>query len=468
MKLLHTSDWHLGAKLGRHDRHGDHLAAIRQLLEIAQTAEPDLIIHSGDLFDATRPPYPSLQLAVRSLRRLSQIAPTLVLSGNHDSRELLRVIDELAGGESPRRLRLVTAPEVVSYPDEEAGNPPIGNERVAVACVPFIPHSAIVDYASTKHERFEGEYADGIRTLNRRLLDEAERGVAEGSPEAGSTESTEGIVLYAAHLHLHGARPGNSERRLTVGDDYAAHPQGLHRALYCAFGHIHDPQLIPGGTANGRYAGSLVPLDFGESSQAKQTVLVTISDAGVEVETEDLPPGRPLVAFAGDLAQLEARAADGGLNDCILKAHVRSDDPIPDLADRLEDGSPDCAVFGLVNEVANRRAKAISSDDEDQVEPTMAELFAEWRQTAATRGQTEAPLKDVLALFAKAVDGTSEDGAAAFGAAELAIRARTTLDSLSGKRRPGVQGDPGIQTGPESQTDPTETAQTGQTGRTEE
>lgn len=443
MKLLHTSDWHLGAKLGRHDRHGDHLAAIRHLLETAKTEEPDLIIHSGDLFDATRPPYPSLQLAVRSLRRLSQIAPTLVLSGNHDSRELLRVIDELAGGESPRRLRLVTAPEVVSYPDAEAGNPPVGRERVAVACVPFIPHSAIVDFASTKHERFEGEYADGIRTVNRRLLDEAERVVAEGTE---TTEGTaEGIVLYAAHLHMHGARPGNSERRLTVGDDYAAHPQGLHRALYCAFGHIHDPQLIPGGTANGRYAGSLVPLDFGESSQAKQTVLVTISAAGVHVETADLPPGRPLVPFAGDLAQLEARAADGGLNDCILKARVRSDDPIPDLADRLQAWSPDCAVFSLVNDVPNRRVKAISGDDEDRAEPTMDELFMEWRETAATDSQTKAPAEAVRALFAKAVDGAGQDGASAFGAEELATRARATLDSLASKRRgTGLAGGAGL------------------------
>ena len=115
--------------------------------------------------------------------------------------------------------------------------------------------------------RFEGTYADGIQTLNGRLRTEAER-------VAGST----GIVLYAAHLHVHGARPGTSERRFTVGEDHATHTDGLHRALYSAFGHIHDPQLLPGGRATGRYAGSLIPLDFGEGGQAKQAVLVTIED----------------------------------------------------------------------------------------------------------------------------------------------------------------------------------------------
>ncbi len=265
MKLLHTSDWHLGARLGRHDRTPDHVEALRGLLSLAESARPDLILHTGDLFDASRPPYEALELGVQALRRLSAIAPTLVLSGNHDSSVLLCVIDELAGAAAPRRLRLVTRPEVVEYPD-------IAPEPVAVACVPFIAPSAIANYATDDLSRFEGNYADGIRTLNDGLLDEAQRIVG-----------TRGIVLYAAHLHVQGARPGKSERRITVGEDYATHVEGLQRALYCAFGHIHDPQLLPGGTAQGRYAGSLIPLDFGERRQAKQA-------ARGQAKDEQLPP----------------------------------------------------------------------------------------------------------------------------------------------------------------------------------
>ena len=138
MKLLHTSDWHLGAKLGRHDRRPDQVEALRGLLELAESARPDLILHTGDLFDASRPAYEALELGVRALRRLSAVAPTLVLSGNHDSSMLLRVIDELAGAAQPRRLRLVTEPRVVEYPD-------IAQESVAVACVPFIAPSAIAN-----------------------------------------------------------------------------------------------------------------------------------------------------------------------------------------------------------------------------------------------------------------------------------------------------------------------------------
>ena len=415
MKLLHTSDWHLGARLGRHDRTPDHVEALRGLLSLAESARPDLILHTGDIFDASRPPYEALELGVQALRRLSATAPTLVLAGNHDSSVLLRVIDELAGAAEPRRLRLVTRPEVVEYPD-------IAPEPVAVACVPFIAPSAIANYATDDPSRFEGNYADGIRTLNDSLLDQAHRAVG-----------TRGIVLYAAHLHVQGARPGKSERRITVGEDYATHVEGLQRALYCAFGHIHDPQLLPGGTAQGRYAGSLIPLDFGERRQAKQAVLVTIKE-GVQVDTHDLPAGRPLTEVKGTLGKLESRAANGGLDDCILKAQVESDDPIPDLADRLAEWSPRCAVFEIVNAVKNS-IKPIPPNGNGGGPPPIDQLFREWRNSAAPKPKASDEV--VGALFVQVLNSVDQDAAPDFGMTTLESRAEQARESLSSKRDGG-------------------------------
>lgn len=418
MKLLHTSDWHLGARLGRHDRGPDHQEAIRGLLKVAESARPDLILHTGDLFDASRPPYEALQLGVHALGRLSAIAPTLVLSGNHDSSILLDVLNEMAGAATPRRLWLATRPRVMTFPE-------IAAVPVAVACVPFLAPSAIVDFAAADQERFEGTYADGVKALNRRLLDEAHE-------KAGAR----GIVLYAAHLHVQGAKPGESERRITVGEDYATHVEGLQRALYCAFGHIHDPQLLPGGTARGRYAGSLIPLDFGESCQTKQAVLVTIGD-DVQVEPVALPGGRPLTEFAGTLDGLEARAANGGLDHCILKARVVSDDPIPDLADRLVKRAPKCDVFELINAVRNRPVKPIDADpdDADGDEPALDALFFEWR-TAAAKG-IKAPHDAVRTLFAQALGGVGQDAVPDFGLTALRSEAERTLAALAAKRNGG-------------------------------
>ena len=408
MKLLHTADWHLGARLGRHDRLPDQHEAIRALLDVARAEQPDLILHAGDLFDATRPAYEALELGVRALGRLTEIAPTVVVCGNHDSPALFRVIDRLAGVAHPRRLWMVT--EQCVLPFQELAPVP-----VALACVPFLPLADAANIATTDPGRLSGTYADTVRAVNDRLLVEAQ-----------SAAGARGVVLYAAHLHLHGARPGRSERRLTVGEDYAAHAAGLERALYCAFGHIHDPQLLPGGMARGRYAGSLVPLDYGEREQRKQVVLVTIDDE-VSVEECGIAGGRPLTAFDGTLEEFERRAADGGLDDQILKARVRSADPIPDLADRLFARSPRCVVFDLHNAPANQAAQAISAADPGE-EPSLVEQFLEWRASAA-RG-VSAPDRQVAELFSAALAGAGAETAPDLGLADLDARAGQVLAAL--------------------------------------
>ncbi|MBA2281005.1 MAG: exonuclease SbcCD subunit D [Actinomycetota bacterium] len=410
MKVLHTSDWHLGARLGRHDRTPDHLEALRGLLEVVESQRPDLVLHTGDLFDVSRPSHEAMSLAVQALRRLSAAAPTVVLCGNHDSAALLSVLHDLAGIAEPRTLWFVTEPQVLRFD--------VGDAAVAVACVPFVGPSAIADVARGETGSFEGTYADGIKGLNETLLDEAEAAVG-----------TQGVVLYAAHLHVHGAQPARSEKRISVGDDYATHLTGLHRAVYAAFGHIHDAQLLPGGTTTGRYAGSLIPIDFGEQAQTKQCVVVDIG-GDVVVGTHDLPGGRPLTRIEGDIDALLARAAQGGLDGHLLKARIVSDDPIPDLVDQLLAASPSCWIFDLVNVVRSRPTRAVVVDAELGEEPSLASLFGEWREKGANAAQRRAPDAEVLALFDAAL-GAGGDHVPDLGAVPVVAAATTALDILT-------------------------------------
>jgi DNA repair protein SbcD/Mre11 len=411
MKVLHTSDWHLGARLGRHSRQPDHLDAIRGLLALAEAEAPDLVVHTGDLFDATRPPYDALDLGLQALSRLAATAPTVVLCGNHDSPALFRSLDRLAQLGTPRRLWFVSRPVVLGF--EVDGRP------VGLACVPFVPPTAIAEVAGGEIGAFEGSYADGIASVNSELLDTAEQ-------HAGP----DGVVLYAAHLHVHGAVPGRSEKRMSVGDDYATHVSGLHRAVYAAFGHIHDPQLLPGGTVTGRYAGSLIPIDFGEQHQTKQAVVVEI-DRDVVVRSEGLPGGRALRRVDGSLDDLLAAAADGGLDGCLVKARVTSDDPVPDLVDQLLAASPACAVFDLVNVVANRTTRPVDPSGEVGAEPLLTDLFAEWRATAANVAQRRAPDDAVVALLDGAL-GAAGDGADDLGTRGPMTEVELALDALRG------------------------------------
>ena len=153
---------------------------------------------------------------------------------------------------------------------------------------------------------------------------------------------------------------------------------------------------------------------------------------GVQVDSHDLPCGRPLEEFAGTLAELEDCAANGGFDDCILKARVVSGDPIPDLADRLAEWSPDCAVFELVNVIENQPVTAIDPDSESREEPGLEELFVEWRTTSA-RGIT-APHDTVATLFAQALGGVGQETRPDFGLTPLASGAQEVLDRLASDR----------------------------------
>ena len=226
---------------------------------------------------------------------------------------------------------------------------------------------------------------------------------------------------------MHGARPGRSERRLTVGEDYATHLAGLERALYCAFGHIHHPQRLPGGAALGRYAGSLVPLDYGERVQRKQVVLVSIGN-DVQVTEREIATGRPLVEIDGTVEELDQRAANGALDNHILKARIRSEHPIPDLADRLLAASPRCAVFDLHNVSARQAARAIDPAAEPDKEPSLIEQFREWRATAA-RGVT-APHETVTELLAAALEDGDGQDSSDLGLGQLHTRAHQVLGEL--------------------------------------
>ena len=182
--------------------------------------------------------------------------------------------------------------------------------------------------------------------------------------------------------------------------------------------------------AHGCYAGSLIQLDFGESEQTKQAVLVTIAN-DVQTEPRELPGGRPLVDFGGTLDEFEARARSGSLDGCILRARVASDDPIPDLADRLREWSPDCAVFDLSNPITNQSVKAIDNEEADVEERGIDELFMEWRTTRAFG--MSASHEAVAALFREA-QGAGPGATPDFGLTSLRTAAEKTLGALAAER----------------------------------
>lgn len=259
-RILHTSDWHLGVTCRGESRAADHDALIAEITTIAEAARPDLIVHTGDLFDGARPGYDDMIRALLAVRRLSAIAPVVVICGNHDSEGLLRVLGEAVGdpvveGWNPhapcaQRIRFLPKPclpeagAVATY--EVADGPDI-----RLACLPFV-HANRLIVGFDELGVANTTYAEKIRLL----AAEISRSVLD------NFDHTTQVAVWASHLHVEGARL-SSERQIHVSGAYAADTAHLNPAYgYLAFGHIHRPQE--------QAAGAAMPAASSKSTSAKR------------------------------------------------------------------------------------------------------------------------------------------------------------------------------------------------------
>lgn len=363
MRLLHVSDWHLGATLGRLSREPDHVAVLDEIVDVATDFPPHLIVHTGDLFDGFRPSVEAMRLAMETLRRLAERAPVVVVAGNHDSRALFRLFDQilhLTGDQA--RIRFVA--DVVGHKDGPMTFPGDDGETLRLACIPFLHPNALVDVFATRPEGWTGKYADGIRALQDVLAAQL----------AAGFDPRRHINLYAAHLHVGGAVLARSERTVHVSENYAVDPESLPPASYAAFGHIHKPQKLP-GLIPGRYAGSPIQIDYGEVDEQKSVVTVEARPGtSADVNTVPLSGGRPLVRLEGRFEELAARA-DDHRSPAIMAVTVVTDEPMSGLADRVAELFPKADLYQVHNRVINQRHTAVRPVTEDVADSDFRELF---------------------------------------------------------------------------------------------
>ena len=268
MKILHTSDWHLGARIGRLDRADDAFARIAELAALIDEEDVDLLLVAGDVFDETR----TYQLG-GLLRRLGDIlAPRVAdglhavfLAGNHDKESVflfLNAAKELFGAGAAERVAFIERPSVIEVPNRTGG------DAVAVVCVPYPTHFRYDLEARGWPSRDvrNREMADAVRARITELTEEAARRYA-GLP-----------TVMAAHLLIRGADIGRGTYCLTEAEDIPVERGDLLAWDYVALGHIHKPQDM--GHPNIRYSGSIERMDLGEAGDHKGAVLVEVAGRG--------------------------------------------------------------------------------------------------------------------------------------------------------------------------------------------
>lgn len=280
MRILHTSDWHLGRSFHREDLVGHQGAFVDHLLEVVDTERVDLVVVSGDVYDRALPHVDAVALADEAFARLAASRARVVISsGNHDS---------------ARRLgfgsRLMDAAGVFVRTDPASVGTPVvlGDEHgeVVVHALPYLDPSALLEPWRLARRSHEAALAEAMTRVRRDL-----------GRRPGSTRS---VVL--AHAFVAGATPSESERDISVGGVSRVATSLFDGIDYTALGHLHGPHVL--GPAL-RYSGSPLAYSFSEADQAKGTWLVELGASGSpDVRWIDAPVPRRLSRVSGSLADL--------------------------------------------------------------------------------------------------------------------------------------------------------------------
>lgn len=345
VRVLHTSDWHAGKIWKGRSRHDELEAVLDDLAGAVERERVDLVLLSGDIFDGSSPPPEAERLVFGFFRRVGALGvPSVVIAGNHDSPQRVEAWGQLAELARVHALGVPRARTHGGLVVVEARN----GERAHVGAVPFAPVNRLVSATQLGDhpDRAMRTYADAMA----RLLQH----VSEGF-------DPQGVNLLMAHTHLEGALVAGSERRIHVGDDWAASPERLPSGVhYVALGHIHRAQRIAASPSPAYYAGSVMQLDFGEEGDTKTYNLVDARPRQpAHVQARPYVGARPLrtVTVTADSPSVDAATlADRPHVRVIVEADSRGVDP--DLSRRVRAGIEGVVSVDLRLTAAARSAAA--------------------------------------------------------------------------------------------------------------
>ena len=334
MRILHTSDWHLGQHFMGKSRQAEHEALIDWLLAQVDAHAVDAVLIAGDIFDTGAPPSYARELYSDLVVKLHRAGVALLLlGGNHDSVATL--------GES-RALLAVLSTTVVAAVGGPADHvvvlPQRNGEAGCIVCaVPFVrPRDVLQSQAGQSAEEKQQSLQAAIQAYYQGVVD-------VGRAQQKALQNTLGRMvplIATGHLTTLGASSNESVREIYVGSLDAFPTAAFPPVDYIALGHIHKPQKV-GGLDHIRYCGSPIPLGFDEAKQQKEVLLVDLDASGLTAITAlPVPRFQALISVSGNLATLAAAitaaAAEGSAaQPAWLEVTVAEDDYLTDLPARI-------------------------------------------------------------------------------------------------------------------------------------
>ena len=295
MKIIHTSDWHLGQRLLFNERGDEQQLALQWLHETILQEQADALILAGDVFDNGNPPHPARKLYYNFLTNLlnTTCRHIVIIGGNHDSPGMLDAPRELL---EYLNIRVVGAASENLEQDCLLLHNTVGELEAVVAAIPFL------------RDRDLSPSVSGESTLDR--IQRIQTGIRQRYQDTGALlepyRAQNVPILATGHLYAQGAQASDKQDNIYIGNTENLDVDTLPELFsYVALGHIHRPQAIAGQNRV-RYSGSLIPLSFSETKDEKGVYCLEFDGHTLnEVRFVPAPTFRRLKTIQGTLVEVE-------------------------------------------------------------------------------------------------------------------------------------------------------------------
>jgi exonuclease SbcD len=380
VRILHTSDWHVGKLLRGRSRIEEHREVLGEITGIAEREKVDLVLVVGDLFESSAPPPEATAVVFDALLALRETgARVVVVGGNHDQQSDLDAVAPVFQRLGISVLGLPAGPERAI----------VDLDGARVAMLPWMSQRWAV-----KTEQLMGTSAAGVAQYYAARVGRLIEWLCAGF-------SPTDINVIAAHCMVQGGRLGGGEREAQLIDDYTVSASAFPgSAAYVALGHLHRAQQMP-GSAPIWYCGSPIQVDFGESDDRKQVLLVDAPTQGAaRVNPVELTRGWRLRTVTGTLDELtrEVDAADGAW----LRVVVR-EQPRPGLADDVRALLPQAVDVRIAPQPSAAPASSDAPPIDTGLRLSPRDLFTAYLDHAGQARDAR-----VLALFDELLDIDTE------------------------------------------------------------
>lgn len=328
MRIIHTSDWHLGQYFFTKSRAPEHQYFLNWLVNQVEIHQVDAVIVAGDIFDTGSPPSYARELYNKFIVDLQKTGCQLViLSGNHDSVSVLNESSSLLSYLNTQVVTSGSEPNVITLHNKQAQ--PIG----LVCAIPFLrPRDIQLSVAGQSIEEKQLSLQTAIHDHYQASYQLA--------LEQRAILGLDIPIIATGHLTVIGAELTDSVRDIYIGTLEAFPSGAFPPADYIALGHIHRPQVI-GGKQQIRYCGSPIALSFDETAQQKSVCLVEFTGSKLsEITPLAIPIFQPLQTLKGSLKEIEQQLSVWqdyqGENAVWLDIEVASQDYLADIQQRIE------------------------------------------------------------------------------------------------------------------------------------